>query len=105
MLVASLCRGNERYLRHSLTDAMHQSYRAKLIPGMYEVFNAAKRAGALGASLSGAGPCLIAYTLQRHHVEEAVGNAMRETFAHHGVKADILLLELDTRGAHIVNDR
>ena len=30
---------------------------------------------------------------------------MKETFARHGVTADILLLDLDTRGAHIVNDR
>jgi homoserine kinase len=105
MLVAALCKGNEKFLRNVFEDALHQPYRAKLIPGMYDVFSAAKKAGALGASLSGAGPCLIAYCLQRRHVEEAVGQAMKETFARHGVTADILLLDLDTRGAHIVNDR
>jgi homoserine kinase len=72
---------------------------------MYDVFSAAKKAGALGASLSGAGPCLIAYCLQRRHVEDAVGQAMQEAFARHGVKANILSLELDTRGAHILNDK
>ena len=44
MLVAALTRGNERYLRLGLDDALHQPYRAELIPGMYDVFKAARRA-------------------------------------------------------------
>lgn len=105
MMTAALCKGNEKFLRNVFDDALHQPYRASLIPGMYDVFGAAKKAGALGASLSGAGPCLIAYCLQRRHVEEAVGQAMKETFAQHGVHADILIMDLDTRGAHIMNDK
>lgn len=105
MLVAALCKGNEKFLKNVFEDALHQPYRAPLIPGMYDVFAAARKAGALGASLSGAGPCLIAYTLQRHHVEEAVGKAMQECFLRHGVKSDIMILDLDTRGAHILNDK
>ena len=105
MLVAALCKGNEKFLKNVFEDALHQPYRASLIPGMYDVFAAARKAGALGASLSGAGPCLIAYTLQRHHVEEAVGKAMQECFLRHGVKSDIMILDLDTRGAHILNDK
>jgi homoserine kinase len=64
MLIASLCRGNEKFLKNVFDDALHQPYRAALIPGMYEVFAAARKAGAIGANLSGAGPCLIAYTLE-----------------------------------------
>ncbi len=105
MLVAALCKGNEKFLKNVFEDALHQPYRAALIPGMYAVFAAAKKAGALGASLSGAGPCLMAYTLQRQRVEKAVGQAMQETFAQHGVQADIMILDLDTRGAHILNNR
>lgn len=103
MLVAALCRGNERFLSEALDDALHQPYRAQLIPGMYDVFAAARRAGALGANLSGAGPCLIAYAPERLHVAGQVGQAMQEAFSKHGVKASIMNLELDTRGAHILN--
>ena len=102
MLVAALTRGNERFLRHAFDDALHQPYRAKLIPGMYDVFAAARAAGAAGVTLSGAGPCLIAYVLERRHVEEAVGKAMQEAFRKHGVKSRILTLDLDTRGAHLL---
>lgn len=103
MMVAALCRGNDRFLHHVFDDALHQPYRARLIPGMYDVFAAARKAGALGASLSGAGPCLIAYTLERRHCEEAVGKAMQDMFHRHGVSARIFTLDLDSRGAHIVN--
>ena len=102
MLVAALTRGNERYLRLGLDDALHQPYRAELIPGMYEVFKAARRAGAAGETLSGAGPCLIAYVLERRHAEEAVGKAMLEAFRKHDVEARILTLDLDTHGAQIL---
>lgn len=102
MLVAALTRGNERYLRLGLDDALHQPYRAELIPGMYDVFKAARKAGAAGANLSGAGPCLIAYVLERRHAEEAVGKAMLEAFREHDVEARILTLNLDTHGAQIL---
>ncbi|WP_295635353.1 homoserine kinase [uncultured Mitsuokella sp.] len=102
MLVAALTRGNERYLRLGLDDALHQPYRAELIPGMYDVFKAARKAGAAGATLSGAGPCLIAYVLERRHAEEKVGQAMLEAFKKHDVEARILTLDLDTHGAQIL---
>ena len=57
---------------------------------------------AAGATLSGAGPCLIAYVLERRHAEEAVGKAMLEAFREHDVEARILTLDLDTHGAQIL---
>ena len=103
MLVAALMKGSEHFLKRSFDDALHQPYRAALIPGMFDVFRAARAAGALGTVLSGAGPCLIAFTLERAGKEEAIGAAMREAFHRHGVEAEIKQLALDTRGAHIVN--
>lgn len=105
LLVAALMKGNVPFLRHALDDALHQPYRAKLIPGMYDVFRAAGEAGALGTVLSGAGPCLLAFTIDGEHREAAIGRAMQQAFARHGVKAGILQLGLDTKGAHIINAR
>ena len=70
---------------------------------MFDVFRAARTAGALGTVLSGAGPCLIAFALEREDRTEAIGDAMRTAFRRHGVEAEIKQLALDTRGAHIVN--
>ena len=102
LLVAALTKGQPRFLRNAFADALHQPYREKLIPGMKDVFRDACRAGALGASLSGAGPCLIAYTLEN---EEAVGQAMVEAFKEHEIKAHALQLSLDAHGARILKHR
>ena len=99
LLVAALLKGHPRFLRSALSDALHQPYREKLIPGMKDVFRAAHKAGALGASLSGAGPCLMAYALQD---EEAVGEAMVKAFAQHGIEAHALQLAIDSHGARIL---
>lgn len=103
MLVAALCKGNPRFLKNVFKDALHQPYRASLIPGMYDVFTAATKAGALGASLSGAGPCLIAYTIDKDHCANKVGQAMQQAFTEHGVNSHIMVMDLDARGAHILN--
>ena len=102
LLVAALTKGQPRFLRNAFADALHQPYREKLIPGMKSVFRAACRAGALGASLSGAGPCLIAYTLEN---EKAVGQAMVEAFQEHEIEAHALQLSLDAHGARILKHR
>ena len=101
MLVASLMKGSAYFLRRSFDDALHQPYRAQLIPGMYDVFRAARAAGALGTVLSGAGPCLISFVEERDEREEAVGEAMREAFEKHDVKAEIKHLGLEHDGAHM----
>jgi len=42
-----------------MDDCIHQPYRSAHIPGMAEIFAAAKAAGALGVYLSGAGPSIV----------------------------------------------
>ena len=103
MLTAALVRGNERFLKTAFDDVLHQPYRSVLIPGMYDVFKAAREAGAVGANLSGAGPCLIAYVPEKLRGAERVGEAMCAAFRKHGVNAECKILALDTRGAHIIN--
>ena len=99
LLVGALLKGNAAFLRNAFDDALHQPYRAKLIPGMYDVFRSAREAGALGVAMSGAGPCIIAYSTE--HVD-AIGKAMIDAFHRHEVEARFLALGIDKRGAHIV---
>ncbi|WP_405720456.1 homoserine kinase [Anaerovibrio slackiae] len=99
MLTAALCKGNKSFLRSVFDDALHQPYRAKLIPGMYDVFKAARAAGALGASMSGAGPCLIAFTVEN---ADAVGMAMRDAFAKNNVKSQYHVFDIDGTGATVI---
>lgn len=99
MLIAALIEGKEKLLPVAFDDALHQPYRTKLIPGMQEVFTAAKSAGALGVVLSGAGPCLIAFSAANKKIENNIAVEMVQTFKRFDVQAGALILDLDTRGA------
>jgi homoserine kinase len=96
LMVGALATGNYAFLSSGLEDKLHQPYRQSLIPGMADVLSAAKTAGAFGAALSGAGPCLIAFTETR---ADAIGRAMVAAFAGHQVKATYLVLAIDVAGA------
>ncbi len=99
LLVGALASGEYIHLATALDDRLHQPYRQALIPGMPDVLAAAKSAGAFGAALSGAGPCLIAFTETN---AEAIGQAMVAAFARHQVTADYVGLSIDTEGAKIL---
>ena len=105
MMVAALARGSEKHLENAFADALHQNYRAPLIPGMFDVFAAAKRAGAYGAALSGAGPCLIAFVPEHRKCTEEVAAAMQEAFRAYEIEARPLHLRLDTKGARVLHRR
>ena len=102
MLIAALVEGREDLLPLAFDDALHQPYRKKLVPGMSEVFTAAKSAGALGAAISGAGSCLIAFTTIKSKIEDKIAAAMVEEFRLHDVKSKALILDMDKRGAQIM---
>ena len=96
LLVAAISQGEFKLLGHALEDKIHQPYREKLIPGMTEVFDAAVSAGALGAAISGAGSCLVAFAESNL---EAIGEAMVSAFLMNGINAQSLVLDIDTQGA------
>ncbi len=69
LLVQAFAKADAGLLDLAMQDALHQPYRAALIPGMAELFEAARRAGACGAALSGAGPTLLALTENAEQAE------------------------------------
>lgn len=99
MLVAALLKGSKKFIYNAFDDRLHQPYRERLIPGMSDVFKEARTAGAMGAFLSGAGPCIIAFT---DNSEEKVGTSMISAFADHGVKAEYRIFSLDRDGAVVI---
>ena len=102
MLIAALVEGREDLLPLAFDDALHQPYRKKLVPGMTEVFEAAKAAGAFGSAISGAGSCLIAFTSARTQLEEKISSAMVEAFAAHNINSKALILDVDKQSAKII---
>ena len=89
-------------IRESLLDVVIEPQRQVLIPGFKDVKQAALQAGALGGSISGAGPTVFAWA--EHGDAEAVRSAMVAAFARHGLASDSWVSTIDREGARVVGD-
>jgi homoserine kinase len=83
-------------IRASFEDVVIEPQRQALIPGFREVRGAAMRSGALGCSISGAGPSMFAWALAGNAA--AVLGAMRREFAAKGLETDGWLVEVGGAG-------
>jgi homoserine kinase len=75
LLTLGLARGDWDLLARGLQDRLHESRRASLFPRSYELATRARELGALGATISGAGPTLLVWCFyeQTGAVAEALG--------------------------------
>jgi homoserine kinase len=99
-LVIGLKTGDPQLIGVGMNDMMHEPYRARLFPHLDPMKDAAKRAGAAGAALSGAGPTVL--TLVPHAKVLSVIAALDETAAHLNVHGRTLQLSAVPTGAHLV---
>jgi homoserine kinase len=79
-LMWAFAQGDAELARRSLDDRFAEPRRAALIPHFAEVKRAAMDAGALGCSISGAGPTVFALAADRA-VARACAEAMNDAFA------------------------
>ena len=96
LLLAALQSGRTDALAPALDDRLHQPYRLALFPWMPAVVAAARRAGALGCVLSGAGPALIAVAAGD---DGAVAAAMEGALRTAGLAGTARALPVDLNGA------
>jgi homoserine kinase len=87
-------------IRESFNDVIIEPQRHSLIPGFKAVQRGAMSAGALGCSISGAGPTVFAWAEIQQ--AEAVRGAMVAAFAQHGLKSDCWISPLENYGARVV---
>lgn len=83
LFLTGLQRGDAQLLREGLHDLLVEPRRAPLIPGFAQAKAAGLRQGALGASISGAGPSTFAWFASRVQAE-AAAPAMQAAFAEAG---------------------
>jgi homoserine kinase len=84
-LVRGLSTADETLLGQALDDVLHVPFRRILVPGYDDVVEAARQAGALGATLSGSGSSIVAVVPRAH--ADAAGAAMTTAWGGHGVTA------------------
>lgn len=86
-VVAGCFTGDLALVGRSLVDLLVEPHRAPLIPGFAEVKAGAMAAGALGCSISGAGPSVFAWC-DGDEAARRVREAMLAGFASRGVEAE-----------------
>jgi homoserine kinase len=96
MLTLGLSTGDFSLIGRGLEDRLHQPYRAPLFPKSMALLERASGLGAIGASLSGAGPTVLFWT-QADATGAVVGNLRRETEGW----ADVLRAPFESQGADV----
>ncbi|MEA1961930.1 MAG: homoserine kinase [Bacillota bacterium] len=94
-LLASLSNGDFENIQGAMNDELIQPKRKMFIPAFDQVVNSALEAGARGVALSGAGPSIIAMTVDH---EEEIGAAMKNAFLESSVPSKVYVLHPCTEG-------
>lgn len=103
-LVAAMATGRLDLLRGATEDRLHEPYRAAAVyPELPGVVAAARAAGALGASMSGAGSSVIAFADEPERAAE-VGAAMARWAAANGLPGRAVLARPRSVGAFVVGE-
>lgn len=100
-LVAALCLGDTIRVGRAMEDGIVEPVRAKLIPGYSAVKKAAMDADALGCTISGSGPSMLAFADSAKYATR-ICSAMIHAFHDAGLKADGWAGPMDNPGAHVV---
>lgn len=100
VLSSGAWRENPSLLRTSLQDRLHQIYRAALMPAYGPVEEAALAKGALGVTLSGAGPSILIWMVDNaeNSFKEMLKDVVQQTAAEQGVSGKMMELEVDLAG-------
>ena len=87
-------------IRASFEDVIIQKQRSQLIPGFDAVREGAMAQGALGCTISGAGPSMFAWSLDSDAPK--VRDAMVAAFKSAGMETDAWIVPISSTGAHVV---
>jgi homoserine kinase len=96
------CYSNDlEMIRDAFEDVIIEPQRQQLIPGFKAVKQAAVSNGALGCSISGAGPTVFAWCEAPY--AEGIRSAMVAAFQEHGLESDHWVSAIDASGARVID--
>ena len=98
-LIQGLSSGEGSLLAYALDDVLHVPFRRHLISGYDSIVNAALKAGAYGATLSGSGSTLVA--IAPRDLASRVGGAMQTVWRTHQQTVEVIVSEKTVPGAEL----
>jgi homoserine kinase len=102
LLVAAFAQGRWELLNTATQDKLHQPARAHIFSALYDIFDAAKEAGAHAAYLSGGGSTVAALVTEH---EERVARLMHQAAIARGFSARTVITEPSAEGARVIAGR
>lgn len=99
--ILGLVNSDYSLISRSLKDVIIEPQRARLIPNFFSVKEAAIEAGALGCSISGAGPSIFALCEGRD-IAEKVGKAMTVVFDRAQIENQLYVSKINQNGAVVL---
>lgn len=99
-LIIGLTNSDFDLIGRSLKDVIIEPQRAKLIPSFYEVKEQAIKEGALGCSISGAGPSIFALC-QNSLIANRVGAAMQAVYREKNILSKLYVSTINLEGAKL----
>jgi homoserine kinase len=100
-MMVGLLRGDYELIGRSLVDYIAEPYRSKLIPGFYDMKQAAKNAGALGGSISGSGPSVFALCHGKEIAHKA-GDAKKSIIDELHIGAEVYVSKVNNHGPKVL---
>ena len=95
-LVLGIQRSDLTLIGRGLADRLHQPHRAHLYPRSMEIVQQAPRMGAIGASISGAGPTVLVWSFW-----QSTGGVMKELYERVGDWAEVRRVPFSPTGADV----
>ena len=100
-LIAGLYTDNYNLISNSLVDIIVEPHRKKLIPFFDDVKNAALKAGALGAGISGSGPTIFALC-KGDEIAKEVYKAIKESYKNTEIDFTMFTSKVNSEGMKIL---
>lgn len=100
-LLAGMMQSDLDLIKRSLKDIIVEPVRATLIPGYYDIKNAALDSGALGCSISGSGPAI--FTLSgSFECAKIIGESMQDAAAKTNLESIIYISQINKEGPRVL---
>ncbi len=99
-IVAGFMKKDSKLIGKSIVDVVVEPARQHMIPGFKKVKKNALNAGALGVTISGAGPSVIAFSTSRSNLKK-ISTAMNRGFASVNKKSDTIICK-PSKGATVI---
>jgi homoserine kinase len=102
LLLTGCFKSDFSLIQRGLNDVLIEPRRSPLIPGFVKVKQAALGHGALGASISGAGPSVFAWCVGKQ-IAEATAKYMQQAFLEVGFDSDIFISKVAGPRAEVLS--